>query len=102
MTMEKIDVRILDKDYRLVVEPDEKARLIEAVALVDQKMRSVRDDNHVNQLDRIAVGAALQLAEELIAARQTPGGPRAVEATRRLRVMNEALEAELRRQDTLF
>ena len=58
--MEQIDVRILDKDYRLIVAAEDKPRLIEAAALVDEKMRSVRDDSRVTQLDRIAVGAALQ------------------------------------------
>ena len=100
--MEQIDVRILDKDYRLIVGADEKARLLEAAALVDQKMRLVRDESRVTHLDRIAVGAALQLAEELISARQSPGGPAAVESTRRVRVMSDAIEAELKRQDTLF
>ena len=100
--MEQIDVRILDKDYRLMVGADDKARLIEAAALVDQKMRDVRESSKVTQLDRIAVGAALQLAEDLIAARQSPGGPVAVETTRRVRLLNEALEEEIKRQDNLF
>ncbi len=100
--MEQIDVRILDKDYRLMVGADDKARLIEAAALVDQKMRSVREGSKVTQLDRIAVGAALQLAEDLIAARQSPGGPVAVETTRRVRLLNDALEEEIKRQDNLF
>jgi len=100
--MEQIDVRILDKDFRLIVGEDEKARLLEAAALVDQKMRHVRDESRVTQLDRIAVGAALQLAEELIAARQAPAGSVAPDVTRRLRVLSESLEAELKRQDSLF
>ena len=47
--MEQIDVRILDRDYRLAVGPDEKPRLIEAAALVDQTMRTVRDDAGVDE-----------------------------------------------------
>jgi cell division protein ZapA len=48
--MEKIDVRIFDRDYRLAVGPDEKAGLIAAAALVDETMRSVRDENRLTQL----------------------------------------------------
>ena len=103
--MEKIDVRIFDRDYRLAVGPDEKARLLAAAALVDETMRSVRDENRLTQLDRIAIGAALRLAEALIATRQ--GEPAAVpvpapETTRRLRALCQAVEDELKRQDTLF
>ena len=100
--MEQIDVRILDKDYRLIVAAEDKPRLIEAAALVDDKMRSVRDDSRVTQLDRIAVGAALQLAEELIAARQSPGEPRGPDHSRRLRLLSTAIDTELERQDKLF
>ncbi|MBU6272666.1 MAG: cell division protein ZapA [Betaproteobacteria bacterium] len=98
--MEQIDVRILDRDYRLAVGPDEKPRLIEAAALVDQTMRAVRDENRLTHLDRIAIGAALQLAEQLILARQ-PAAP-GPDSARRLRAVNEALEAEIRRQESLF
>lgn len=105
--MEKIDVRIFDRDYRLAVGPDEKERLLAAAALVDQTMRSVRDEDRLNQLDRIAIGAALRLAEALIASRQgEPGALAALapapETTRRLRAMSQAVEDELKRQDTLF
>jgi cell division protein ZapA len=102
--METIDVRIFDRDYRLAVGPDEKAGLIAAAALVDQTMRSVRDENRLTQLDRIAVGAALRLAEALIAAQQGNSGiaVAAPEAARRVRALAQAVEDELKRQDSLF
>jgi len=43
--MEQIDVRILDRDYPLAVGPDEKPRLIEAAALVDQTIKDGCDAN---------------------------------------------------------
>ncbi len=100
--MEQIDVKIFDRDYRLAVGADDKARLLEAAALVDQRMRLIRDESRVMQLDRIAVSAALQLAEELLAARTATPTPASGDSIRRLKAMNAALEAELKRQDTLF
>ena len=100
--MEQIEVRILDRDYRLAVGPDEKAGLLAAAALVDETMRSVRDENRLTHLDRIAVGAALRLAEALLAARQVDTSAPAARTARRLRAMNQALEDELKRQDSLF
>ena len=58
--MEQIDVKILDREYRLSVTPEDRDRLMQAASLVDSKMRSIRDGGRVNSIDRIAVLAALQ------------------------------------------
>jgi cell division protein ZapA len=100
--MEQIDVRILDRDFRLAVPSDEKARLIDAVRVVDEKMRSIRDAGRIAGVDRIAVMAALQLAHDLLDAREVGATAPAAESTRRIRQMTEALDAELRRQESLF
>ena len=102
--MEQIDVRILDRDYRLAVPAEEKDRLLDAVRVVDEKMRSIRDAGRVAGLDRIAVMAALQLAHDLLGARDAIGteAAPAAETVRRIRKMTEDLDAELRRQDSLF
>jgi cell division protein ZapA len=100
--MEQIDVRILDRDYRLAVPAEEKARLIDAVRVVDEKMRSIRDAGRIAGVDRIAVMAALQLAHDLLDAQHAPATARAAESAQRIRRMTEALDAELRRQESLF
>lgn len=102
--MEQIDVRILDRDYRLAVSADERDRLLDAVRVVDEKMRAIRDAGRVAGLDRIAVMAALQLAHDLLGSRnaaETEAVP-AADAAHRIRRMTEELDAELRRQDSLF
>lgn len=103
--MEQIDVRILDRDYRLAVPEAELARLLEAVRMVDDKMRSIRDSGRVTGIDRIAVMAALQLAHELI--ETSTGGAegdaaREADGARRIRRLTEAIDAELARQNSLF
>jgi len=101
--MEQIDVRILDRDYRLAVSVNEKADLIDAVRVVDEKMRAIRDAGRISGIDRIAVMAALQLAHELMGARATAvEPPPEADARRRIRRMTEALDAEIRRQESLF
>lgn len=99
--MEEIDVRILDRDYRLAVSADEKATLLEAVRLVDERMRSVRESGKVAALERIAVMAALQIAVDLVAGRGTRA-PASADLARRLKRISDDLETGLRRQESLF
>lgn len=100
--MEQIDVKILDRDYRLAVPAEEKAQLIDAVRVVDEKMRAIRDAGRVAGVDRIAVMAALQLAHELLGAATATDSATSTEASRRIRRMTEELDAEIKRQESLF
>lgn len=100
--MEQIDVRILDREYRLAVSGDTKPQLLEAVQLVDEKMRSIRDAGRISGVDRIAVMAALQLAHELLGAQHPPEGTPKAELLGRIRKMTDDLDAEMKRQESLF
>jgi cell division protein ZapA len=101
--MQQIDVKILDRDYKLAVDEADKPRLVDAARVVDEKMRSIRDAGRVNGVDRIAVMAALQLAHELLS---KPSGtaqtPVSGEVLKRIRKMTEDLDAEFKRQESLF
>lgn len=101
--MEQIDVRILDRDYRLAVSPDQRERLLEAVAMVDGRMRALRDSGRVAGIDRIAVMAALQLANELLGAPAAGAGDTTTgDIIRRIRNIKEEIDAEIERQERLF
>jgi cell division protein ZapA len=110
--MDQIDVRILDREYRLAVKPEDKEQLLEAARSVDQKMRSIRDSGRLTGVDRIAVMVALQLANELIGLRSlqespsdatpAPGAAAPAEATRRIRKMTTDIDEAIKRQDSLF
>ena len=105
--MEQISVRILDRDYRLAVPTEGKEQLIEAARAVDERMCSLRDSGRVAGTDRIAVMAALQLANELVGLRQggAAGAPAVegqTEAVKRVRRLTAEIDAELRRQESLF
>ena len=61
-----VTIRILEKDYHVACPADEKAALLESAELLNNKMREIRDSGKVVGLDRVAVMAALNLANELI------------------------------------
>jgi len=62
---EPVNVRLLDREYTVGVEPDERDSLLAAAKLLDGKMRDIRGGNRMAAVDRIAVLAALNLAHEL-------------------------------------
>jgi cell division protein ZapA len=65
MSSEPVAIRVLDREYTVGVEPDERDSLIAAAKLLDGRMREVRGANRMAAVDRVAVLAALNLAHEL-------------------------------------
>lgn len=63
-----VTVRILEKEYHVACPAEEKADLLASAELLNRKMREIRDSGKVVGLDRVAVMAALNLANELIRA----------------------------------
>ncbi len=62
---EPVNVRILDREYTVGVDPNERDSLLSAARLLDARMREVRGSNRMAAVDRVAVLAALNLAHEL-------------------------------------
>jgi len=67
--MEQITLSILGREYRVACRPEERNELLACAHYVDQKMASIRDGGKVLGADRVAVLAALQIAQELFGAR---------------------------------
>jgi cell division protein ZapA len=61
-----VTVRILEKEYHVACPAQEKSDLLASAELLNSKMREIRDSGKVVGLDRVAVMAALNLADELI------------------------------------
>jgi cell division protein ZapA len=103
--MEQLTVKILGREYRLSCAPKEKEALLSAVAYVDEKMTAIRDQGKISGNDRIAVFAALNIANELLTTR-APEGPLSDLAIgdfqRRIESMNAVLDAALSPQEKLF
>jgi len=65
-TFAHVTIRILEKEYNVACPVEEKASLLASAELLNGKMREIRDSGKVVGLDRVAVMAALNLANELI------------------------------------
>lgn len=70
---EPASIRVLDREYTVGVEPEERDSLMAAAKLLDSKMREVRGANRMAAVDRVAVLAALNLAHELQQLREESG-----------------------------
>ena len=61
-----VSIRILEKEYQVACPANEKADLVASAELLNKKMREIRDSGKVVGLDRVAVMAALNMANELL------------------------------------
>jgi cell division protein ZapA len=90
----RVSVRILDKEYFVSCTHDERADLLDSAEYLNSKMREIRDSGKVVGLDRIAVMAALNMANELLKNR---GRDESLESDVGLRIksLRERVEAAL-------
>jgi len=89
-----VSIRLLDREYTVGCEPDERDSLLVAAKLLDAKMREIRGGNRMAALDRVAVLAALNFAHELQQLRD--------EAQGRDRELTRTLDDLHRKLDGLF
>lgn len=90
----RVSIRILDKEYQIACPPAERTALLDAAELLDGKMREIRDSGRVVGTERIAVMAALNIANELLRAREC-GEQLESTAKVRVRAMRERVETAL-------
>ena len=64
-----VSVRILEKEYQVSCPASERTDLLDSAEVLNAKMREIRDSGKVVGLDRIAVMAALNMANELLHAK---------------------------------
>lgn len=121
----QLDVALLGRDYKVACKESERAELVDAVALLDRRMREIRDAGKIAGVERVAVMAALNLAHELMrakagagpqatgphAAARPPAGPKATAANaaidadaarRRIDSMHSAIDALMAEQEKLY
>ena len=110
-----LDVTILGREFKVACKEDERGELMEAVALLDKRMREIRDAGKVSGTDRIAVMAALNIAHDLLRERRHATISEAVvtprEATesfdaeaarRKIQAMQATIDETLAGQEKLF
>jgi cell division protein ZapA len=89
-----VNIKILDKEYQVSCKADERAALLDSAELLTENMRGIRDSGKVTGLDRIAVMAALNMANELLASRDH-GESLETDAAGRIQAMRERIESAL-------
>ena len=63
-----LNVKILEKEYQVACPASERAALLDSAELLNKRMREIRDSGKVVGLDRIAVMAALNMANDMLQA----------------------------------
>ncbi|TAK51786.1 MAG: cell division protein ZapA [Gammaproteobacteria bacterium] len=98
--LSRVSIRILEKEYHVSCPPEERAALLDSAEFLNRKMREIRDSGKVVGLDRIAVMAALNIANDLLLARGRDEGLEK-DMAGRLRTMCERAESALARGQQL-
>ncbi len=65
----RVTIRLLEKEYHVACPAEEKAALMASADLLNRKMREIRDSGKVVGLERVAVMAALNLANDYLKAK---------------------------------
>ena len=68
--VQTVTVSILDKDYHVSCKPDEVSALQQSARYLDKKMREIKSGSSILGLDRIAVMAALNIANDYLSENQ--------------------------------
>lgn len=66
MSNNSIDIKILDKEYRVACPADEQEALLTSASFLNDKLDEIRSKGSIIGTERIAIMAALNLAHELI------------------------------------
>ena len=90
----QVSVRILDKEYQVACPANERTDLLDSAEVLNAKMREIRDTGRIVGLDRIAVMAALNMANDLLHA-QTRDKFLDGDVSNRLRVISDRVESAL-------
>jgi len=109
----QLDITLLGREFKVGCKEHERVELMDAVAMLDERMRAIRDGGKIAAVDRIAVMAALNLANELlrerkappaavVAAPVAPGGVDDAAMQRRIHAMQSSIDQVLAGQEKLF
>jgi cell division protein ZapA len=96
----RVSVRILEKEYQFACAVDERAALLDSAEYLNTEMKKIRDSGKVIGLDRIAVMAALNMANELLKGRSRDTTLES-DVVHRVRLLRERVEATLERGQQL-
>ena len=90
-----LEVKLLGKDYRVACEPAERESLLAAVAFLDGRLMKETGEKAKGSGERLAVMAALNLAHELLTAKNTPADVAAALESESIQRRIDSIEAKL-------
>ena len=61
-----VSIHIMDRTYQIKCPPEEAAQLEESARYLDQQMRKIHQSAQTNNTERLAIVAALNIAQELL------------------------------------
>jgi cell division protein ZapA len=96
-----LDIKIMDREFRVACADDEEADLLAAVDYLDRKMREIHDSGKVIGAERVAILAALNIANEFLTAR-VPAGFDVADIKRRMTRMQSLISEAMLDQEALF
>ena len=96
-----LQIAIMGREFRVACPEDEQAGLLEAVDYLNKKMLEIRDGGKVIGLERIAIMAALNIAHEMMSAKNG-GGFDMRDLKRRMAGMETVIDQAMSEQAKLF
>jgi cell division protein ZapA len=93
-TTAQVSVRILDKEYQVACPASERTDLLDSAEILNAKMKEIRDSGRIVGLDRIAVMAALNMANDLLHA-QARDRVLEGDVSSRLKIISDRVESVL-------
>ncbi|MEM7432005.1 MAG: cell division protein ZapA [Pseudomonadota bacterium] len=90
----QVSVRILDKEYQVACPASERTELLDSAEILNERMREIRDSGRIVGLDRIAVMAALNMANDLLHAKARDDVLEG-DVSNRLKLISERVESAL-------
>lgn len=91
---EPVTIQLVDREFLVACEPEERDGLLEASAFLDAHMRTLRKASKSPGFDRLAVLTAVDITHQLLELRQQ-GKAREAMLTEQLRHLRQKLEAVL-------
>jgi cell division protein ZapA len=98
--MEALEIKLLGKEYRVSVKPEEREGLLQAVRYLDEKLAELATKTQSGG-EKLAVMTALNIALEFLQF-QHNGGVDLQSSKRRISLMNARLDGVLAQQERLF
>ena len=89
-----ICVRILDKEFRVACSYKQEQALRDAAQHLDKQMRKIRQNGKIVSTERVAMMAALNIANDLLTMKNSPFDPGA-EFNDRLTELNDKMDLAL-------